>query len=453
MRYHSLFLFAALTTGLTEPLMAQDASKDPRAVIVEEIRNESPSFLVRVSVDHADRVYRDGEVMSVSVSSEQAGYLYLFYCDAGKQTSCLFPNKHQTDNYIPAGRAVQVPAAASSFRLRITKPYGHEVLKAVVAKRPLKALELASLTKGDVTPIDLAKAVRAVQVEYAALPAEWAEHHVQITTLAPEAPRTRARRRVGIFIGLSEFANVNNLTICHQDAIELAAVMQRLGRLDDVIVLTNEEATLSAIRSALQKLARDTEPGDEVFVYWSGHGGQCSDDNNDEEDGYDEYLVPYDAQTNNLADIRKTMLVDDTFGRWLQDFDGRKVVVILDACFSGGQSSSAKGMSDVPAVKAGQSFDFFDGELARGKDVGQQETALLCSSTSDQVSFEREEGDLSAMTYYLIKRLKDNPKLTLPQAYEYVKTEVPAYIADRFTDAKQTPMLYDNTTPPVYLKP
>ncbi|MCA9240376.1 MAG: caspase family protein [Planctomycetales bacterium] len=419
---------------------------------MEEIRNERPSYQVRVSVDHADRLYKGGEVMKVSVTSGQAGYLYLFYCDASGEASCLFPNKHQTDNAIPANRTVRVPARTSSFRLRVGAPYGEEVLKAVVAKRPLKSLDLASLTKGDVTPIDLDKAVRAVRVEYADRPAEWAEHDVKITTVEPNQAHQRQHRRVGLFVGISDFQTVNDLTICHLDAQRMARVMQRQGRLDEAVVLVNEQATLDAIRNALRRLARTTRAGDEVFVFWSGHGGQCSDDNGDEEDGYDEFLVPYDARTDSLDALRRTMLLDDTFGRWMQDFDGRKVVVILDACYSGGQSAAAKGLSAAPGVKNGVAFDFFSSELARGKDIGQQETALLCSSQADEVSYERNEDDLSVMTYCLVEQLERAPRLTLPEAYQKVSAGVASYLGPG-SSRRQTPALYDNTTPPVYLKP
>jgi hypothetical protein len=57
------------------------------------------------------------------------------------------------------------------------------------------------------------------------------------------------------------------------------------------------------------------------------------------------------------------------------------------------------------------------------------------------------------MTYFLIKELNDHPQLTLPQAYESVREAVPQYIAQQFPGEAQTPLLYDNTTPPVYLRP
>ena len=86
-----------------------------------------------------------------------------------------------------------------------------------------------------------------------------------------------------------------------------------------------------------QRLPQITGPGDLVIIYWSGHGGRVADENGDEKDGFDEYLVPYDGQRLRIDDIRQTMLVDDTFGRWMQGLDGRQIVLVLDTCYAGGQ--------------------------------------------------------------------------------------------------------------------
>jgi uncharacterized caspase-like protein len=231
---------------------------------------------------------------------------------------------------------------------------------------------------------------------------------------------------------------------------------QKCG-LDDAAVLINQQATLANIERAVrQVLPSATKPGDTVFLYWSGHGGRCADDNRDEADGYDEFLVPYDGSGENLNALRRTMLLDDTFGRWVQALDGRKLVVILDTCHSGGQATGSKGMS-LPGISAPEggaaNFDFLDGELERSKDIGQKETAILASSRATQVSFETEEG-LSAMTLFLAKQLSDaTTPITLAQVFDNLKSTVPAYVSQHMEGAIQTPVLVDNTTPPVYVKP
>jgi hypothetical protein len=451
---------------------------DPRGVMVEEVRNDTPSFMVRVDVDHADRVYRGGEVMRVFVTSEKAGYLYLLYCDAERNMTCLFPNRLNQDNMIPAGQTVPIPQPGSRFALRIGPPYGQEVLKAIVSLSPLAQEQLQTFLSDRATTQSKLQGVKGVQIQFQDRPGQWAEHHVVTTTIPPQpaappqigpggtqtppgqGPPGGPPRRVGVFVGISNFQSdeINDLKVSHNDAKAMAAVMQERCRLDQAIVLINEQATLANVHQAIcQQLPAVSRPGDTVFIFWSGHGGRCADDNGDERDGYDEYLVPYDAATGDLAATRRTMLLDDTFGRWLQELDGRKLVIILDTCHSGGQhtqeKSLVKGIGDPPPPGAVE-FDFLDGELARAKDIGQRETALMASSLAKQISFERKEGDLSAMTYFLVEQLQNGGgPITLPDAYGQLRRLVPEYVERNFPGTTQTPLLIDNTTPPLFLRP
>ena len=157
-------------------------------------------------MDHADRIYKGGDEMKVTIQSEAAGYLYLFYLTAENKTWVLFPNFVQKDNAIPAGQLVHVPAGAR-FRLRVGPPYGKEVLKALVSTKLLDVAGLRpeDLTKKDVTEIDPAKIGEILPVVKDA-PAQWAEHAVEVTTVDPKTPpTTKKERRVGLFVGVGKY--------------------------------------------------------------------------------------------------------------------------------------------------------------------------------------------------------------------------------------------------------
>ena len=54
--------------------------------------------------------------------------------------------------------------------------------------------------------------------------------------------------------------------------------------------------TKDAILAAYKQVVSDSEPGDAIFLHYSGHGSKIADTSGDEEDGYDEVLVPLDFQ-------------------------------------------------------------------------------------------------------------------------------------------------------------
>jgi len=437
---------------------------DPRDAFVEEIRNDAPGFLVRVYVDHRNRVYRGGDAMRVAVRSEREGYLYLFYVSAEKKVRCLFPNKLQQANKIPAKRAVFIPPAGANYRIRIGEPFGDEVLKAVVSLKPLQKIELDSLTQSAATSIAYQAVKDAYIEELRPNPVRWAEHGIRIKTYPRDTkPPVERKRRVAVFIGISVYKDnrIPELSVCHVDAQAMAELMQRHGQLDQSFVLTNNQATLRNIEDVIRrKIAAITRPGDLVLIYWSGHGGRCADEAGDEKDGLDEYLVPADGNIENPERIRQTMLMDDTLGRWIQQLDGRQIVFILDTCYSGGQATHEKSIEKhvkrlpLPGIVATGEFDFLDGEFARVKDIGQPETAVMASSLASQISLERREGDLSTMTYFLKQAIETgNQPVTLKQAFDYLTKNVPEYVKQRFPGITQTPVLVNQTTPPVYIRP
>src|SRR5262249_81666 len=207
--------------------------------------------------------------------------------------------------------------------------------------------------------------------------------------------------------------------------------------------------------------------GDTVILYWSGHGGRCANTDGTEPDGFDEFLVPADGR---LADPRTTMVLDKAFGRWVQALDGRKLLVILDTCHSGGQIQGAtkralnKSAADAIAKcskavskdnPAGWTKPFFiDMELRRTKDIGQKECVVLASSTAKQVSFERIEQDMSVMTYFLVDALQKSPgPATLEQLFDRIKGKVSAYVEENFPGTTQTPTLRPKPNSPGWLRP
>ena len=479
---------AAVEAGETPEPTPENPPAASRGFDVEgTLRNDQAAFRVRVSVNHEDRVYADGEKMKVTVKSERDGYLYLIYKQADGSTKCLFPNVHESDNRIEGKKAITIPTPKQEFKLTCGPPFGEELLLAVVSERPfaVERLGVKSLNASPATDVDLPMLARSLHrgmdVEGSlptVKPGEWAEHSVGITTVRKRNAIKSPARRLGLFIGISVYKDpgIADLHLCHKDAQSMADVMKERCGLDDVDVLVNKEATRKNIVKAFGKLKRTSRPGDVIFIYWSGHGARCEDTGGDEQDGCDEVLVPYDGDPRR---IEETMIVDDAFGRWIQELDGRKVVVIVDACYGGGQVAGkhirlvddmadvkdvggTKGIEHVKNVKrktflkglgllgnraglpiwtgTGVENDFLTGEMAGVKDIGQEDAVALFSSDSNEPSAERLDGTFSVMTYSLRKRILESDSLTLKEAYDYVKGEVPAYVKEHFKH-RQTPQL------------
>lgn len=426
-----------------------------RAAAVEGIRNEQAGFVVRVDVDRPDRIYVDGETLQATVKSQREGFLYLLYLSVDGKTACLFPNRYQADNRIRAGAVVQVPAPGANFRIRILPPLGREVLKAIVSPRPLSATDLSveTLSEGVAKTVS-ERGVRDATVELttAYQAREWAEHQVELTTVARRAVAKQAARYGAIVaVGKYQDARIRPLPACAKDAELMRKLFQAHGRMDDILVLQDEQATRAGVEKLFKILAQGTKPGDEIFIYWTGHGASVADTSGDEEDGMDEVLVTYDAARD---DVGRTGVLDDVLRRWVQDLDGRRLIFIADTCLAGGFAGTGRGASDRAPAETKSLFDFFDSEFVQTKDIGQKETAVLCSSTDREVSLVRRDGSSSVMTGFLADFVTQAGRsVSVKAAYEHVKVAVPKYVRERFPGMDQQPQFLDNLSTPAYLRP
>ena len=60
--------------------------------------------------------------------------------------------------------------------------------------------------------------------------------------------------------------------------------------------ICDKAATAKKIRSEFKKLISTCKLGDFVYIHFSGHGQPFEDLDGDEEDGWDESIIPYDAK-------------------------------------------------------------------------------------------------------------------------------------------------------------
>ncbi len=117
---------------------------------------------------------------------------------------------------------------------------------------------------------------------------------------------------------------------------------------EDIVVLTNEQATKKGILLAMQKMRDILLPGDILVIHYSGHGQQIFDDNGDESDGKDESLVPYDAFARYTYNYKgENHLRDDELGNIIATYrnilkKNGQLLFILDSCHSGSSTRGGK---------------------------------------------------------------------------------------------------------------
>jgi hypothetical protein len=131
-----------------------------------------------------------------------------------------------------------------------------------------------------------------------------------------------------LIIAIGKYANPSTTPLLgtKHDILSAQKMAAYMGvRSNEITVLKDEQATLSAIKAALVGISAKTIEGDKVFVYFSGHGTRFKDESSG---GCVEALLAYDGGT----------LTNSAMAELLQSMSQRadKVLVFYDACHSGG---------------------------------------------------------------------------------------------------------------------
>jgi hypothetical protein len=88
--------------------------------------------------------------------------------------------------------------------------------------------------------------------------------------------------------------------------------------------------TKKNIEDAFRRITEYSNAGDCVFVHYSGHGSRVRDTSGDEDDGYDETLIPVDFRS------AGQIVDDDILDMLVKPMKkGVTVTVLMDCCHSG----------------------------------------------------------------------------------------------------------------------
>lgn len=160
-----------------------------------------------------------------------------------------------------------------------------------------------------------------------------------------------ARENYAILIGANEYRNLEERWWLKGPANDVALVATYLTTeapvpfaAENVTVLTDGRddvapATLGAIRTAFTDLTAKVQPGDFVYLHFSGHGTQApAADPASELDGLDELFLPVDiGQWSDTTGHVENALVDDEIGAMIDALRAKGVDVwaVFDSCHSG----------------------------------------------------------------------------------------------------------------------
>ncbi len=156
-----------------------------------------------------------------------------------------------------------------------------------------------------------------------------------------------------------------------------------------------------------------------MIIFYAGHGAVETDPANPDGDGFEKYLLPYDADLN---DLYTTSISMDEIRKIFQRIIADRLIFIADTCYSG-----ASGGRTMLATKtrANLSDKFFE-RISKGKG-----RVIISSSSANEISKEDDSLQHGIFTYFLLEGLKgkaDNDGdgiITVSELFSYLSRKVP----------------------------
>ena len=156
-----------------------------------------------------------------------------------------------------------------------------------------------------------------------------------------------------IVIGIEDYEYTEDVKYSKQSAELFSKIVQKKYGVDDShsLVLIDSDASMGRIRNKLKRLLRQVKQGDSIYFYYNGHGIPVPNQKNEP------YLLP--------SDVEPEFASDDAFFKMknifklLSDSKAKKVIAIIDSCFSGGNDGSSliKGVAATRLVPKKVMFD------------------------------------------------------------------------------------------------
>jgi hypothetical protein len=190
-------------------------------------------------------------------------------------------------------------------------------------------------------------------------------------------------KQVAVFIAIDRYREWPSLRHAVNDAEQLRMALEKKYYIDTTYCLYDEDATKSNVIKQFDKLTKELQPEDSLFIYYAGHG-----------------------HFDNITNTGFWILQDGTLDRYKQDgwlpnpiirsliyqMKSRHIFLVSDSCFSG----------DLLSVPRGTQLEINDEYFKRAYE--RRSRQVLTSGADETVP------DESSFTHGLIKFLEENRK-------------------------------------------
>jgi hypothetical protein len=155
----------AIQAATTKPATTQPAAVQPAAIQPPSSETPAsqppasdgltPTADLMISTDHGPRpTMHSGETVVVRLETTADKFVYCYYMDGLGQVSRIFPNRFQSDAFVPAGEPVEIPPGPERpFNIRLDTPGRIEFVACLSSPIEVQSSRIAGADADDLTSI------------------------------------------------------------------------------------------------------------------------------------------------------------------------------------------------------------------------------------------------------------------------------------------------------------
>lgn len=304
-------------------------------------------------------------------------------------------------------------------------PVAVQVAEQVVPAAPAPPAAALTVAPDPVVTTQMQQEMERLRAQLAQLQAAPSANTPSTTANPALRPMPPNPRRKALVIGNNGYEHVARLDNAQTDALAIADALQTVG----FQVTVGRDLSERRMKEVLRQFRQTVQGGDEVVVYFAGHGVQLANTN---------YLLPVDIRGQNEEEVKDESI---PLQRILDDMQERRagfMLAIIDACRDNPfrvatRAARSRGLAPTSAA-TGQMIIFSAG-------TGQQALDKLGNNDTERNGL---------FTRLLLREMK-KPGQPIDRIVRSVRTEV-ARLA-KTVGHEQTPAVYDQTLGDFYFIP
>jgi len=226
--------------------------------------------------------------------------------------------------------------------------------------------------------------------------------------LLAKLPVTKPNANVFVFaVGIDDYADVPDVPFADRSAKQFSEVAQKLfgAPKQNVVVLTNAEATSGRLRGRLRTILNRLGPQDQLLFYYAGHGVPGKN-------GRNAYLLAQDGGPGSYEE--PDLQLEQLYAEIAKSRVG-KAKLFIDACFSGRVGKDAIVFEGIAPITVSPKQSFPDSNRL----------AVLTAGRGDQFSNQSKERGHRLFSYHLMRGLLEGgSKLEMAQLHNQLRDRV-----------------------------